>query len=108
MPGPNPMRGEVPLGDHKLIVNFNSVCALEGATGRKVLDLVGDMGVGLGLSDLRLWVQVFLDKDMSLIEVGDFLGEIGIEEASAALVKGFELFFPAPKKGKKENPLKAA
>lgn len=102
------MRGEVAIGDHKLIVDFNSVCALEEATGRKVLDLVADMQFGLGLSDIRLWFKVLLDKDMTLIEVGDFLGEIGIEAASEALVKGFELFFPAPKKGKKENPLKAA
>lgn len=107
MTAANPMRGEVALGDRKLIVTFNTVCALEEVTGRKVLDLVDEMAFGLGLSDLRQWVQVFVNEPMTLEQVGDWLGEIGIEPTSAAIVKAFEQFFPAQKKGKAANPPKA-
>lgn len=102
----NPMRGEVALGDHKLIVTFNKVCALEDATGRKLLDLVADLQFGLGFGDIRLWVKVLLDKEMSLEQVGDLLGEIGFEAAVEAIGKAFEMFFPAPE-GKAKNPRKA-
>lgn len=107
MPGANPMRGEHPIGGHKLVVTFNSVCALEEVTGRKVLDLMADMQYGLGFVDLRLWVQTLLDEQMSLEQVGELLGEVGFEPALQAIAKAFESFFPAAKKGKDKNPPKA-
>lgn len=107
MSGANPMRGEVAIGDHKLVVDFNSICALEEATGRKAMELAADMQFGLGFSDIRLWFKVLLDKDMTLNEVGDLLSEVGPTTALEALARGFELCFPVSKE-KKKNPRKAA
>lgn len=103
----NPMRGEAQLGDRKLVLTFNTACALEHETGRTILDLAGQMEYGFGLADLRQWIRVLVDKDMTLEEVGDWLGEVGIEPATEALGAVFSQFFPPPKKVKDPNPPKA-
>lgn len=103
----NPMRGEAPLGENKLVLTFNTACALEQETGRNILDLAAQMEFGFGLADLRQWVRILLDKPMTLEETGDWLGEVGIEAATLALGEVFKQFFPAPKKGKDKNPPKA-
>lgn len=106
MPGANPMRGEAQLGDRKLVLTFNTACALEQETGRTILELAGQMEFGFGFSDLRQWIKVLVNEPMTLEEVGDWLGEIGVEPASQAIGTAFRQFFPAPK-AKKENPPKA-
>lgn len=128
----NPMRGEAALGEHKLVVNFNSFCALEAAfksEGLKVPDLVVMVktGIGFGFTELRTYVRVFLDKPMSDAEVGEFIGSLGMVDvpipkdlrkkgeaetqqvwaAAVALGDAVDQFL-APQKERKENPPLAA
>lgn len=125
----NPMRGEVALGEHKLVVDFNSFCSLESATGMKVPDLVVmfKTGIGFGFSELRQFIQIFLDKPLSEKEIGDLIGELGMMEvpvpadqrkkgdpetaqiwvAAHALGQAVDGFLSPPREAK-ENPLKAA
>jgi hypothetical protein len=108
MAGANSMRGEALLREHTLRVNFNSWCVLEDETGCKVPELLKIMQTGLGFSEVRTWVRVFIDKPMTDTEAGDLIGEVGYEATLKALGKAVEGFFASPKKEKAENPQKAA
>lgn len=107
MAGANSMRGEAPLGEHTLRVNFNSFCVLEIETGQKVPDLLKVMQTGLGFSDVRTWVRVFADHPMTDVEAGELIGEMGFEVTLKALGKAVDGFFSPPKKEKAANPQKA-
>jgi hypothetical protein len=74
MAAPNPLRGEGEIGGRKLVVDFNSLCALEAVTGYKVPDLLALAETGLGFHELRTWFGVFLVDDLSPKEVGDLVG----------------------------------
>ena len=78
----NPMRGEAALGDHKLVVTFNRFCTLEGVMDMKVPGLIAMMktGVNFGFGELRTFVRVFLDKEMSDTEVGDLIETLGMTD----------------------------
>lgn len=125
----NPMRGEADLAGHKLVVDFNGLCALEKATDRTVPELVVMMrtGVGFGFTEMRTFVRAFVDKPMSEEEVGNLIARAGMVErpipkdqqapngpeteqtwrAAAALAEAFEGFF-ASQKVANENPRQAA
>lgn len=107
MAGANSMRGESLLGEHTLRVNFNAWCVLETETGHKVPDLLKVMQSGLGFSDLRTWVRVFIDHPMTDAEAGELIGELGFEATLKALGKAVDGFFTPPKKEKAANPQKA-
>lgn len=107
----NPMKGEADLGDRTLRVNFNSWCVAEAALGLKVPDILALIsGEGLGFDDLRRLVKSFLvgGETMSLEQVGDFIGEVGLEATGEAIKVALERFFPTAEKGKAERPRKAA
>ena len=108
MPKANPMRGEALLGEHKLSVTFNDFCNLQGATGMDMTQLIEKMGTTLAGDPLalRTWTRVFLVEDKSAEEVGDIIGELGIEATFGALNKAVDGFF-SPMKEKSENPPKA-
>ena len=80
----NPMRGEVALGEHKLVVDFNRICALEAATKLKMPEPIVAMklGVNFGFAELRTYVRVFLDKPMTDEEVGNLISELGQEQVT--------------------------
>lgn len=125
----NRMRGEAALGEHKLVVDFNSFCSLEAATSLKVPDLVVmfKTGVGFGFNELRQFVQVFLDEPLSQEEVGELIGDLGMIKvpvpasqrnkgdpattnmwlAAYALGEAMDGFLAMPK-DPPENPLRAA
>lgn len=124
----NPMRGEAQLGQHKLVVDFNRLCALEAALDRTVPELVVMMrsGVGFGFREMRTYVRAFLEKPMSDEEVGDLISQAGMVEqpvpegrrrggkkteptwrAVVALAEALEGFF-ATQKVANENPPLAA
>lgn len=102
----NPMRGEAELGDYKLVVNFNGFCTLEGETGLKVPQLISRLETGLGFADLRTWIWVFIDADMTREQVGDLIGELTPDPVLKALAKAIDGFFSV-KKAKAPNPPKA-
>lgn len=123
----NPMRGEAPLGEHKIIVTFNGLCSLEAELKRSVPELIFMMknGVGFGFKEMRSFVRCLLDKDMTDEEAGDLIGRCGMIDqdipaearkrggpksekvwvAAIALRDAFEGFFAEEKE---ERPLKAA
>lgn len=103
---PNPMRGEAPLGEHKLVVDFNGWCSLEAATGKKVPELLNEMKAGLGFADLRTWVRIFLSEPMSAEDVGNLIGA-HYEETIKSMSVAIEGFF-SPKKEEEARPRKAA
>lgn len=107
MTAPNPMKGEVALGEHTLAVTFNSMCSLEAATGNKVPGLLQQMQDGLGFSEVRLWVRVLLTSPMSEEEAGELVGSIGYEATLKALGRAMEGFFAPAAKERKPNPPKA-
>lgn len=107
MSAPNPMRGEAALGEHKLVIDFNSLCSLEAALGMNVPQIVLMMDRGLGFTEIRACVRVFADSDMTLEEAGNLCGDVGHEAAVDAITTAMQGFF-APKKDTKANPLKAA
>lgn len=86
----NPMRGEADLGEHRLVVNFNGWCSLEAAMGMKVPDLIAMMntGIGFGFKELRTFVRVFLDKQMTDAEVGELIGALGMVDVPELDAKG--------------------
>lgn len=108
MSAANPARGEAELGEHKLIVDFNSLCSLEAAMGKKVPEILSLMDSGMGFSDLRTCVRVFLDGDISLEEAGLLIGEVGYADALTAISTAVGGFFAPQKKDKPNHPLKAA
>lgn len=98
MPAVNAMRGEAPLGPHRVVVDFNALCALERKTGYRVPQLLEMAESGLGFDELRTWVHVMIDAaDMSVEEVGELIGNEGYEAASLAIGTALEGFFPAAK-----------
>jgi hypothetical protein len=125
----NPMRGEADLDGHKIVVDFNRLCTLEAQMGRTVPDLIFMMkfGVGFGVKELRTFVRVLSEKEMTEEEAGDLIGRSGMADqdipakdrkngqpesekvwvAALALRDAFEGFFAEPKE-KAENPLRAA
>jgi hypothetical protein len=128
----NPLHGEAALGEHKLVVNFNTFCSLEAAFKAdrlKVPDLIVMLksGVGFGFTELRTYVRVFLDKPMTDAEVGELITAQGMVDvkvppelrkagspetekvwaAAVALEEAVDRFL-APKKERKENPPLAA
>jgi hypothetical protein len=106
MPKANPMKGEAEFAGHKLVVDFNGWCSLEGVAGKNVPELLKELQKGLGFLDLRTWVRIFLVEDLSAEETGDLIGG-DYEGALAALGSAVEGFF-APVKAENENPRKAA
>ena len=120
----NPMKGEASLGKHKLIVNFNGFCTLEGVLGKTTSELIAMMatGVGFGLKELRACVRVFLDKEMPASEVGELIEQLGMTEvpnedrrlgdpetnpvwvAAQALNTALEGYFAAQREGATKNP----
>jgi hypothetical protein len=102
----NPMRGEAEFAGHKLVVDFNGWCTLEGVTSKKVPELLKELQKGLGFLDIRTWVRIFLVDDLSAEETGDLIGG-DYEGALVALGTAVEGFFTSAKAGK-ENPRKAA
>lgn len=125
----SPLCGEAALGEHKLVVNFNTFCALEAATEMKVPDLVVMLktGIGFGFTELRTFVRVFLDKPMTDAEVGELIGRLGMIDvpipkdqrrkgepetqqvwaAASALAQAVDAFLAPPKEAKVNPPLAA-
>lgn len=108
MTAPNPMRGEAEFGEHRLVVDFNGFCALEAAMNKKVPEILALMDAGLGFTDLRTCVRVFLDAEMTDEEAGELLGSVGYAEALKAVSAACSGFFAPAKKEKADRPLKAA
>lgn len=104
----NPVRGEADFGEHKLVVDFNGLCSLEAAMGKTVPEIIGMMDKGLGFSDLRTIVRVFIDADMGEEEVGNVINDIGYADALLALSTATNGFFARQAEGKKDRPMKAA
>ena len=108
MAGPNPMRGEAELGSRKLAFTFNSWCALEARTGKKVVDLLVDLEMGLGFSGLRTWIRTFAVDELTEEQAGELIGENGTEAALRAIKQGVDGFFaPAEAREQSEDPPKA-
>ncbi len=107
MPAANPLRGEAFLGAHKIVVDFNGLCALEDALDMKVPDILVLMESGLSFSALRTCIRVFSVTDVTDEDVGKILNDIGYVDALSALSVALGGFF-APVKEQSENPLKAA
>lgn len=104
----NPWRGEAEFGDHKLVVDFNGWCIAEAATGLKTQELLRLMDEErLSFLELRAVVRSFLSSDLTSEQVGDLIGEVGLEGTAKALAKAMEGFFPASK-DRSENPPAAA
>lgn len=119
----NPMRGEAQLGDQKLVVDFNRLCALEAATERTVPELVVMLrtGIGFGFREMRTMVRVFASESLNDDQAGDLISSSGMVEhavpgkkkteptwaAAVAISEAFEGFF-AKQKAANENPRKAA
>lgn len=82
MTAANPGRGEVAIGRHKLVVNFNNLCALEAATKRTVPQLFALLNspFGFGFNELRTFVRILIDADMSAEEAGEFIESLGMVE----------------------------
>lgn len=114
MANANPMLGEADLGERTIRVNFNTWCIAEGALGLKVPDILALIqSEGLGFDDLRRLVRSFLvgGAKMTLEEVGDFIGEVGLDATGEAVKVALERFFPAPQADNEESadrPPKAA
>lgn len=107
MAGANPMRGEAPFGERKLVVDFNNWCVAESAMNATVSEILGMMArQELGCRGLRTLVRAFLDVDMPVEAVGDLIAAIGMDAAADALTTAMDGFFP-PKGRKKANPPKA-
>ncbi len=117
MSAPNPLRGEAEIGGHKLVVDFNSMAALERRTGYRVPELLQLASDGLGFDELRTWVGVLLVEQIEEASVGDILGA-AIASADghtfddrfqivAGLVSSALEGFFAPKKDEPAPPRKA-
>jgi hypothetical protein len=107
----NPLRGEADFGDRKLVIDFNGFCRLEIETGKKVADLLADFDSGLGFSDLRSWLRVFVQPEPSDEEVEQMITADGVEAGYRAALKAIAhamAGFMAKPKATKENPRKAA
>lgn len=107
MTAANPMRGEAPLGEHKLVVDFNGFCSLEGETELKFNELIERLANGLSFSEMRTWVRVFIDADLDNEQAGELIGQLGVEASLRAIDVAVDRFFAKPKKGKAPNPPKA-
>ncbi|TQS73296.1 gene transfer agent family protein [Rhodobacteraceae bacterium] len=83
----NHIRGEaaVWIGGRQLvmIMDFNAICDLEGATGRSVEDIFDDLDQGRVMArDLRAIAYALLQQrqpKMGLREVGELIGHHGAE-----------------------------
>lgn len=104
----NPVRGEAKLGGHMLSVDFNRFCSLEAEMGKKVPEILALMDKGLGFSDLRACVRVFIDADMSEEEAGNVINDAGYAEALLALSAAVNGFFAPKVEDKAVRPSKAA
>jgi hypothetical protein len=107
----NPLRGEADFGGRKLVIDFNGFCRLEVETGKKVVDLLSDFDTGLGFSDLRSWLRVFVQPEPSDEEVEQMVTADGVEAGYRAALKAIAesmAGFMAKPKAEKENPRKAA
>lgn len=111
MSGANPLKGEARIGDKLIRVDFDAVCRLEAATGRTVVELMADLGAGLGATAIRTWVGVLLVDEATSEEIDALLTEggfqAGYERAMAAIVDAVNGFFAPPRKETRVRPRKA-
>lgn len=109
MPGANPLRGEADLGGQKLVVNNNSLCALESALGLEGNDVIALLGQTISFTQLRTFVRVLAESDLSEEDAGDLIDEAGgYRPAADAINKAVQGYFKPQIKGNSARPLKAA
>lgn len=112
MPGPNPLVGEAEFRGLKLRMDFDRFCALEAATGKKVQQLCDDFALGLGLCDLRLWLSILAERDVTPAQIDEAIHQGGMwgdyQAANKVIGEMMAAFFAPPKEVKKDRPLKAA
>jgi hypothetical protein len=99
----NAVKGEVKLGDHTLLFDFNALCAVEEAFGGRSLgDVLGGMGEGnVSLSTFRTLVWAGLQAHhpgTSEQVAGNIIHDAGGPQAAAdALTIAFQAAMPEAK-----------
>ncbi|HEU0045079.1 hypothetical protein [Sphingomonas sp.] len=96
----NPIKGEVKLGNHTLLFDFNALCAVEEAFGgRSLADVLGGMGDGnVSLRTFRtlVWAGLQAHHEGTSEQVaGNIIDDIGGPQAAAdALTVAFGAAMP--------------
>lgn len=106
----NPMKGEAKLRDYTVTFQFGTFMSLEERTGKKMPELMGCIGVGLGTTELLDFLAEGLKekhRDKSDDDVRALVEEYGYLECGAAVSKAVAAYF-GDKKEKAKNPPKAA
>jgi hypothetical protein len=102
----NPHRGEVELkaGEKTFTLAFtiNSVCELETALDKPLMDIVSDMG---RLTTIRavLWAGLRHHHKMTLEAAGDVMQEAGAPATAEAINVALSRAFPQPEPGSKNG-----
>lgn len=111
MTAPNPLVGEAEYRGLKLRLDFDRFCAIEAATRKKMPQLCVEFEMGLGLSDIRIWLRCMAEGDVTdeqiaaAIHQGGMMADYGA--ANKVIGELMNAFF-SPPKGKQARPLKAA
>lgn len=74
---------------------INALCALEGLTGRKAMDVLAGLdGDSMQMADFRTVFQAGITEKISGDAAGDIIDAIGIPMAADLLGKAVKLAFP--------------
>ena len=107
----NPMKGEAPLGEYTLTINFGVFCALEDEMGKNTDEILGLMLNGLTFTQLRTVIRASLQPQHPGIPVDEVETAIdtvgGYMPAYLALGKAIKAY-TGEQKAKAKNPPKAA
>ena len=95
----NGLKGEVPFkacnADWTLVLDFNALCAMETELGITA-DMMGERLSG-SAATIRSVFRIGLAAkhgDMTDLEAGRLIGDIGIKDAAELLAKALKLAFP--------------
>ena len=102
----NPLRGEVDLGKYKLVFDANAFCSIQSAMGMRVneftsafSDFPDDLMVARGL----LWGGLQKHHACHLIEAGEVMADIGMDDVRDAIARGLAAAFGIKAEGE-ESP----
>lgn len=103
---PNPLRGEIRLGDAVLRFTINSICEFEAETGRKFIEVANEMQGAPSVLTLRdlVWAGLrHAQPEVTRAQAGDLMEAVGLKAVSDALGEAMRAAFPDAAEGTPEK-----